>query len=316
MEADIKKQLIKSVESIKRKVKQLRDQEDKANFKVQKLFKPITDPLNALVDNNTASNKTFTEKASEDTEDSASSIDTVVNLSTAKKYDDFEDCDDNEYKYEKSPDKTYNPLEMTFQKEDIIDIYDGINIPFGVRSENKNLMMGKSAVKLSKIENHLNNDKTYIMNIDSNRKYELTPGLIELLLRKKPNLTIVSDKDKLVYKDMLHYTCAHKRDYNPKNQLKGDKGTKYREIIKPLFTETFDMDKIDIESRNEPKSGGSLPKLKRYKSKTDLIYWDDPNELIERLKLLIASRNAGNSNHDNEIISIIEELKEAGIIKS
>ncbi|CAG9137606.1 unnamed protein product, partial [Plutella xylostella] len=45
------------------------------------------------------------------------------------------------------------------------------------------------------------------------------------------------------------------------------------------------------------------------------VYWDDPNELIERLQLLIASKDAGNTNHDNEILSIIEELKEAGIIK-
>jgi len=44
-------------------------------------------------------------------------------------------------------------------------------------------------------------------------------------------------------------------------------------------------------------------------------YWDDPNELIERLRLLLASESAGNTNHKNEMISIIEELREANIIK-
>jgi hypothetical protein len=41
-------------------------------------------------------------------------------------------------------------------------------------------------------------------------------------------------------------------------------------------------------------------------------YWDDPNELVDRLRLLIASRDAGHSGHENEILSIIEELREAG----
>ena len=47
---------------------------------------------------------------------------------------------------------------------------------------------------------------------------------------------------------------------------------------------------------------------------TNYIYWDNPNELVNRLRLLMASKKAGHNNHDNEIISIIEELKEAEII--
>ena len=46
----------------------------------------------------------------------------------------------------------------------------------------------------------------------------------------------------------------------------------------------------------------------------DYKYWDDPNELVDRLRLLVAERSAGNNNHDNEIISIIEELREAKVI--
>lgn len=47
---------------------------------------------------------------------------------------------------------------------------------------------------------------------------------------------------------------------------------------------------------------------------TIILYWDDPNELVERLKLLIASKDAGNTGLDNEIISVVEELRESGII--
>ena len=46
----------------------------------------------------------------------------------------------------------------------------------------------------------------------------------------------------------------------------------------------------------------------------DYVHWDDPNELVDRLRLLLASRAAGSNSHVNEINSIIEELREAEII--
>ena len=46
----------------------------------------------------------------------------------------------------------------------------------------------------------------------------------------------------------------------------------------------------------------------------DYVHWDDPNELVDRLRLLDASHQAGNNAHDNEFLSIIEELREAGLI--
>ncbi|KAK9754618.1 hypothetical protein QE152_g1137 [Popillia japonica] len=45
------------------------------------------------------------------------------------------------------------------------------------------------------------------------------------------------------------------------------------------------------------------------------VYWDNINELVHRLRLLIASQNAGNTSHNNEIMSIIEELREAGVVE-
>lgn len=44
-------------------------------------------------------------------------------------------------------------------------------------------------------------------------------------------------------------------------------------------------------------------------------YYDNPNELCDRLRLLIASKHAENSNHAQEINSIIEELRENNIIE-
>lgn len=75
-------------------------------------------------------------------------------------------------------------------------------------------------------------------------------------------------------------------------------GTKYETIIGKLFLTGEGM-----------KYGGL--KLQKH----NLVYWDNPNELVDRLRLLLASQAAGNTSVSNEILSIFEELYEAGIIK-
>lgn len=305
MEKNIKIELMKSVDSIKNKIKQLKDQEHSMNLSLDKMLKPVTDPLKTLVDSNInmqkikhLENTTLTNSGDIDLDD--------INTSSSTKFEDCYEPKLNSTQLVKKSPKMKLPDDLEISLADIYGIYDGLNEPFGIRSENKILLMGNSVVSFSKIDS-LNNDDEILIKID-NKSYNLTPGLKELLLRKKPDLKLISSKDKLVYKDILHYTNAHKRDFNQKGQIKGDKGIKYREIIRPLFSETSN-DNIHT------KLGGNLPKLKKYKNNTDLVYWDDPNELVERLKLLVASRDAGNTNHDNEILSIIEELKEADIIK-
>ena len=63
------------------------------------------------------------------------------------------------------------------------------------------------------------------------------------------------------------------------------------------------------------KSGKGLQNdFVNYGDRVVYEYYDDPNELCDRLKLLISSKEAGNTNHDYEINSIVEELREAGII--
>ena len=49
-------------------------------------------------------------------------------------------------------------------------------------------------------------------------------------------------------------------------------------------------------------------------NKIDYVHWDDPIELVNRLRLLEASRQAGNNSHDPEILSSYEELREVGLI--
>ncbi len=45
------------------------------------------------------------------------------------------------------------------------------------------------------------------------------------------------------------------------------------------------------------------------------IYWNNVNELVDRLRLLISLKSAGHSGYTNEIISIIEKLREENVVE-
>jgi hypothetical protein len=44
------------------------------------------------------------------------------------------------------------------------------------------------------------------------------------------------------------------------------------------------------------------------------VYYDDPNVLVERLQLLVASKQAGNTGLDNKISAILDELMRCGAV--
>lgn len=321
MEKSIKEQLIKSVSSIRSKLKQMQDNEDKIDYTMNKMLKPVAEPMKAYLKTEHLRHKNMEKKHLEN--DSSMMFNQSDNSSNISKYEDvdnssvsFSDDDMNETVKQSNNDLD-KVLERSLNKEDIGEIYDDINIPFGVRKEKNDFFMGNAKVNLKVFDNSLYNTSTQVITI-CNKDYELTPGLMELLLRKIPNLSKVTKNDQKMYKHILCDTNAHKRNYHPSGQIKGDRSLKYREIIRPLFLETLSNDNelpMSKSRLDENIYGTGLPTLKKYKPNTDFVFWDDPNELIDRLKILIASRDAGNSIHDNEIISIIEELKEVGIIK-
>lgn len=306
MDKDVKEQLINSVNNIKSKIRMIKNAEDEADIKYKKVFKPIIDPLSTLI-----KEKDSVTNASNDNMDKLNSSIDYENFvdSVPRQSSSYEDSEYYDYA-EESP----KPKDMlqSLEKDDVMNIYDNINIPFGIHTKNDKLMIGNTTVCLSAANNDKNSDKKYVVTI-KDKHYTLTPGLKELLIRSKPNFSLITEDDKIVYKDILCMTNAHKRDYSTKGQIKGDKGAKYKLIIKPLFIENA-KENCSTLSKNK-KVGGYIRLFKKYKKNTDYVYWDDPNELVERLKLLIASKNAGNNIHDNEIVSIIEELKEAGIVK-
>lgn len=66
---------------------------------------------------------------------------------------------------------------------------------------------------------------------------------------------------------------------------------------------------------SKKKKGGNIEtNFIPYNENIAYEFYDNPNELCDRLRLLLASRAAGNSNHSQEINSLIAELRESRYI--
>lgn len=156
----------------------------------------------------------------------------------------------------------------------------------------------------------LGKTRLYIVGPDiliNNVKYKGTPGLYELLFMNKPE--DYTDDDSKAYKKIMDQTSLYRRNFEPGSQISGNKGYKYTNIIKPLL-ET----RTPRTTRLKSWAGGDIGGMSYNEKPLEYVYWNEPAELVSRLRLLWASRMAGNTNHNNEIQSIIEELREANII--
>lgn len=136
--------------------------------------------------------------------------------------------------------------------------------------------------------------KTSEIIIDNNERLPGTAGLYSLVFDKQPS--DFTKDDLQYYKTILNLTNVHRRNFDATKQRRGTVGYKWLEIIKPLTS----------------NQGGSL--MTYNEKPIEYIYYDDVNEIIDRLRLLYASKEAGNTSVDNEIQSIIEELHESNII--
>lgn len=181
------------------------------------------------------------------------------------------------------------------------------NLGLVYNPESQNWSIGKDTVTL-------NGPNLIIGDLE----YKGTPGLYELLFKRKP--IGATEHDKWTYVDILKRSHAIYRHNSDSNQIQGLRSAKYTEIIKPRLQHVSAKSRAnqllnEMKKRRSSWNGeGFDVSLKVEKRPYRAIYWDDPNELVERLWLLHASKEAGNNSHDNEIVAIEEELREANII--
>ncbi|KAE9522431.1 hypothetical protein AGLY_017190 [Aphis glycines] len=178
-------------------------------------------------------------------------------------------------------------------------------------------------------------DKSYGINYDEllDKYYPRTIGLWSLLCEKEPKKTTIEDIEN--YYNILKTTGIHlKEDGKPntskyhkwsvvdhlsssnakRSNVNDDKTMENEpfyfnpEANSSMVTDPAVKNMFNFTLTPQPKKGSGLHK--DVIPQTQLVYYDDPNELVTRLNLLTSSQSIGNTGVNNEIISILEELRE------
>lgn len=312
----LKRKLIKSVKSVKEKVKALKENQSILSTALEETFQPITKPLNVLVDEqvksknrndnlfNTKFDKSIKnenlEMRNSDSESMTSAIDNFSDVSSDPEEVDITLKGVNTESNQERKQQHVGEQQMLNVPARGVDhgvISDIKKVPFGVYQSDGKFYIGKYLLEYI-------DDQTIKVHYS---KYTLTPGLAELLYKSKPNDSLINKQDIENYQDICNEANVFRRAFQQSGQVQGDKSIKYNTYIKPYLSKH----KI-IKGGNLDGGVGMIQK--QFYPNTDYVYWDNANELVDRLRLLVMSQNAGNTAHTNEINSIIEELVEAGVI--
>ncbi|KAJ3665453.1 hypothetical protein Zmor_000948 [Zophobas morio] len=174
---------------------------------------------------------------------------------------------------------------------------------------------------------HINSNSDFTLN---DKSFTGTEGLYQLLFNTPENIdkNIVTENDFHNYKQMLESANVYRAGTN----LRKEKRTslKFLDVIKPLFSNSPKKRKSpkkstkltpvrtristrSTTSSTSSKKGGGAYKIS-HNYPVEYVYWDDVNELVQRLNLLHAAKKAGSDCHLNEIRNIEEELRELHVI--
>ena len=94
------------------------------------------------------------------------------------------------------------------------------------------------------------------------------------------------------------------QDNDPKNShTKSSKSEKWLNLLSPIW-----FKEKECEKRLEAW------RKKGYEGKGVVVIPSDPNALLKRLDLLLASQEAGHTGVGNELVSICDELKRQGVL--
>ena len=153
---------------------------------------------------------------------------------------------------------------------------------------------------INKIDGHHHIGDTHVIVhknniIIDNEKFMGIPGLWNLIMLKEPPEKGYSEKEYKDYVHILFKTNVLYQGNNPNNPYpKSSKGYKWNRFLKHIW-----------EHRDVSFEGEGV-----------VIMSSDPNALLERFDLLLASKKAGHTNVVNELVSICDELKRQGVLNT
>ena len=144
--------------------------------------------------------------------------------------------------------------------------------------------------------------------------FEGTPGFWELVTSKDPKQENYTEEDLDKYRRLVILTNTAFQNNNPENNKpKGSKSPKWKNIIKPIWGQIKKQKEEEFEEEYEEDEEYTLSPTKGTGLK---ILPSDPNALIDRFDLLFSSKKAGHTGVRNEIVSILDELKRQGVLKT
>ena len=155
------------------------------------------------------------------------------------------------------------------------------------------------------------------------KEYPGTPGLWDLIVSKEPNNENITTSDLETYKNIMLETNSIYKDNDP-SQNRG-KSNKNNPKWKTYLSESWDRiskekQKQNAEKRKAEKKAERKRVPKRQKDPVIgnglTVIPSNPNALLERLDLLLASQDAGHTGVRNELVSICDELKRQGVISA
>ena len=131
---------------------------------------------------------------------------------------------------------------------------------------------------------------------ETGRKFSGTPGLWGLITSKNPDKDLIdwTKDDRYNYDKLMLITNALHKNYNQRKGPRSNRGDKWKKILRTIWF------------NEKPKKG--------YEGSGVVVIPSDPNALLERLDLLLASQEAGHTGVRNELVSICDELKRQGVL--
>ena len=135
-----------------------------------------------------------------------------------------------------------------------------------------------------------------------------------MVTSKNPNPENYTEEDLDKYQRLVILTNTAYQGNNPNsNKPKGSRSPKWKNIIKPIWEQIKkqkeeEYKEFEEEDEDDPQPSTSGTGLK--------ILPSDPNALIDRFDLLFSSKKAGHTGVRNEIVSILDELKRQGVLKT
>ena len=180
---------------------------------------------------------------------------------------------------------------------------EGVDKTFGLHAKNKKFHIGNKPVTIK--------DNDIIID---GRIYSGSPGLWELITSKDPKNFTEEDYEK--YMGLLVQTDTIYQDNNSNNtKPKSSGGSKWNKLISPIWEEIKPKKEKKKKKRRQqdPENDDPQPSTSGEGLK---ILPSNPNALIDRFDLLFSSKKAGHTGVRNEIVSILDELKRQGVLKT